>query len=116
MLIPVSGETYIDSIAGAVLLLVLHSEQWSHLLVDVVLPLDGGLALLPVAYAAAHQLAGLAEVALRDEGGEGVFSVAFGYGAGAALADGVGVVVGHGLLLLATSFSPGARRGSPPNS
>ena len=65
--------------------------------------------------AAPYVFTRLAEVALRDEGGEGGFSVAFGYGASAALADGVGVVVGHGLLL-ATSCSPGARRSSPPNS
>ena len=66
--------------------------------------------------AAPYVSARLAEVALRDEGGEVGLVVATGCGARAALADGVGVVVGHGLLLLATSFSPGARRSSPPNS
>ena len=80
---------------------MLYPEQRSHLLVDVVLSLDGGLTLFPVAYALTHQLARFAEVALRDEGGEVGFAVAFCCGALAALADGVGVVVGEGLALLA---------------
>ena len=80
---------------------MLYLEQWSHLLVDVVLSLDGGLTLFPVTYTPTHQLAHLTEVALRDECGEVCFSVAFGCGALATLADGVGVVVGDDLLLLA---------------
>ena len=46
-------------------------------------------------------MACLAYLVIRGCGGEVGLSVAFGGGAGAALADGVGVVVGHGLLLLA---------------
>ena len=65
------------------------------------------LLLVHEAFALVFRLTGadvparLAEVALRDEGGEVFLAVAFGYVAGAALADGVGVVVGDGLLLLA---------------
>ena len=51
--------------------------------------------------AAPYVSARFAEVALRDEGGEVGFAVAFCCGALAALADGVGVVVGEGLALFA---------------
>ena len=80
---------------------MLYPEQRSHLLVDVVLSLDGGLTLFPVAYALTHQLARFAEVALRDEGSEIGFAVAFCYVAVAAALNGVGVIVGEGLSLLA---------------
>ena len=51
--------------------------------------------------AAPYVSARFAEVALRDEGGEVGFAVAFCYVAVAAALNGVGVIVGEGLSLLA---------------
>lgn len=59
------------------------------------------LVILPFLPAASYGMACLTYLIIRGCGGEGGFPVAFGYGARAALADGVGVVVGDGLLLLA---------------
>ena len=91
--------------------LYVHSNNMIH---SFSLLVNQTFALVP-RLAAPYVSARLAEVALRDEGGEVGLVVATGCGARAALADGVGVVVGHSLLL-ATSCNPGARRGSPPNS
>ena len=100
MLIPYFCESHFnDAIRNK--FLMLYPEQRSHLLVDVVLSLDGGLTLFPVAYALTHQLARFAEVALRDEGSEIGFAVAFCYVAVAAALYGVWVVVGEGLALFA---------------